>query len=69
MPRKTKNALTRDYNDNYFEVLQNTIVANNVNHGISCGPQGINKFKRNIHINSMCGIVGQRCDQNISLTK
>ena len=44
MLRKTKNALTSDSNDNYFEVVQNTIVANNVSHGINFGPQGLNEF-------------------------
>ena len=27
MPKKINNALTSDYNYNYFEVVQNTIVA------------------------------------------
>ena len=43
MPRKIKNALKSDCNDNYFVVVQNTTVANNnVSHGIYFKPQGIN---------------------------
>ena len=44
MSRKTKNALTSDNNDNYFEVVYNTVVAKIVSHGIKSGPQGINEF-------------------------
>ena len=29
MPRKTKNALTSDFYDNYYEVVQNTIIVVN----------------------------------------
>ena len=45
MPKKTNNAFTSDYNYNYFEVVQNTIVASNVSNGINFGPQGINEFR------------------------
>ena len=48
MPRTTKNALTSGYNDNYFEEVQNTIVANKVRSPVRqsnyFGPQGINVF-------------------------
>ena len=41
MPRKTKNALTSNYNDNYFEEVQNTIVANNASHSNNFGLEDI----------------------------
>ena len=40
----TKNDFANDLSDNYFEVIQNIIVANIVSHGNNFGPHGINEI-------------------------